>query len=169
MERASRKAVTNLAESLGLSFSKMRLKSLAREVAENCGYLQELLMLENLYDCGDYSAFLYSLRENSQFTLYGVDILRSFAGCFNEHTEFFKEWLENEGFGIGRESVLSFLELDLKITFDDFLDDTKEVKERIVQAFVYSCSVALYDYFSENAILKEHLALYPTMELVEDF
>ena len=71
--------------------------------------------------------------------------------------EFFKKWLENEAFEIGRESVLSFLEKDLKISFDDFLNGAKEVKERIVQAFVYSCSVTLYDYFCECEALAQIL------------
>lgn len=63
--------------------------------------------------------------------------------------EFFKKWLENEAFEIGRESVLSFLEMDLKISFDDFLNGAKEVKERVVQGFVYSASCALYSYLNE--------------------
>lgn len=147
----------------------MGLKTIARKVAKDCGYLQELQMLERLYYSGNYSDFLFSLRENSQFTLYGVDILPSFAGFFDENVEFFKEWLENEAFEIGRESVLSFLEMDLKISFDDFLNGAKEVKERVVQGFVYSCGFGLYDYFNENEILAEHLKLYPARELAADF
>ena len=138
----------------------MGLKTIAHKKARECGYLKELLMLEKIYknvEYVEYADFLGLIRINNIFCLEDIEILESFAGLFDKNLPFFREWLENEAFEIGRESVLSFLEKDLKISFDDFLNGAKEVKERIVQAFVYSCSVTLYDYFCECEALAQIL------------
>ena len=99
----------------------------------------------------------YAVKKKPSLYNRTIHIGKSSAGwlfLFRDNEEFhtypqFKKWLENEDFEIGRESVLSFLEMDLKISFDDFLNGAKEVKERVVQGFVYSASCALYSYLNE--------------------
>ena len=137
---------------------KMDLKGIAHFVAKDCGYLQELQMLESLYLRKDYKEFLDLLRVNGGFSLWEVEILKSFSLFFNKNRDFFMQWLENESYEIGCESVLDFLERELKLTFADFLENkSKEVKKRVLQSFVYSASVKLCDYFRENETLREFL------------
>ncbi|MDY5556158.1 hypothetical protein [Helicobacter sp.] len=138
----------------------MNLKAIAHKKARECGYLKELLMLEKIYknvEYVEYADFLGLIRINNIFCLEDIEILESFAGLFDKNLPFFREWLENETEATGRESILTFLALDLKLDFEDFLEGGKEVKERIVQAFVYSCSVTLYDYFCECEALAQIL------------
>ena len=138
----------------------MGLKTIAHKKARECGYLKELLMLEKIYknvEYVEYADFLGLIRINNIFCLEDIEILESFAGLFDKNLPFFREWLENETEATGRESILTFLALDLKLDFEDFLEGGKEVKERIVQAFVYSCSVTLYDYFCECKALAQIL------------
>lgn len=127
----------------------LEIKEIAKKIADTCGYLKELQMLESLYPRENYLDFLDLLRIHAFFALDNVEVSKGFSTFFDENVEFFKKWLENEDFEIGRESVLSFLEMDLKISFDDFLNGAKEVKERVVQGFVYSASCALYSYLNE--------------------
>ena len=61
---------------------KMDLKGIAHFVAKDCGYLQELQMLESLYLRKDYKEFLDLLRVNGGFSLWEVEILKSFSLFF---------------------------------------------------------------------------------------
>ncbi|WDL70589.1 hypothetical protein IP364_03965 [Helicobacter winghamensis] len=135
----------------------MDLKKIAHEVGRDCGFLEDLEMLEAIYPKKDYREFLDLLRVNGSFNLHCVEIENRFSSVFKRFKSFFMRWVENESFEIGRESSLSFLQKDLKISFYDFLNNIKEVKEKIVQAFIYSASSSLYDFFSECKELKEFL------------
>ncbi|EEO25885.1 hypothetical protein [Helicobacter winghamensis] len=135
----------------------MDLKKIAHKVAKDCGFLEDLEILEAIYTKKDYREFLDLLRVNGGFNLDCVEVENRFSSVFRRFRSFFMRWVENESFEIGRESSLSFLQKDLKVSFYDFLDNIKEVKEKIVQAFIYSTSSSLYDYFSERKELKEFL------------
>lgn len=135
----------------------MDLKKIAHEVGRDCGVLEDLEILEAIYPKKDYREFLDLLRVNGSFNLHCVEVENRFSSVFRRFRSFFMRWVENESFEIGRESSLSFLQKDLKISFYDFLNNIKEVKEKIVQAFIYSASSSLYDFFSECKELKEFL------------